>query len=78
MAREKLLVVGAGMAAGRLVHQLVERGYSGAISVAGDEAASMYNRVLLPGFLAGEYGAVPVFRGSLQRLRAVFTGQKAR
>ncbi|MEM7077092.1 MAG: FAD-dependent oxidoreductase [Pseudomonadota bacterium] len=49
-----ILIVGGGMAAARLVHELREQQYSGRIVVASREPQMGYNRVLLPGFLAGE------------------------
>jgi nitrite reductase (NADH) large subunit len=56
-AAERLLIVGAGMAAGRLLQALVAARYPGSITVVGAEHQAVYNRVLLPGFLAGSHGA---------------------
>ena len=54
-SREKLVVVGAGMAATRFVEELTNRApdrYD--ILVIGDEPRLAYNRVLLSSVLAGE------------------------
>lgn len=54
-AHYELVIVGGGMAAGRLMHQLGELGYDKSVAVVSNEAFTGYNRVLLPGFLAGHY-----------------------
>src|SRR4051794_38024800 len=52
---EPLVIVGNGMAAGRLVDELAENGRGRyAIAVIGDEPRLAYNRVLLSSVLAGE------------------------
>jgi nitrite reductase (NADH) large subunit len=55
--RQRLVVVGNGMAGGRLVEELLVRGapdtYS--ITVFGDEPHANYNRILLSGVLAGSH-----------------------
>jgi nitrite reductase (NADH) large subunit len=56
-ARERLLIVGAGMAAGKLVERLLEYGYPGEITLTGDEPVAGYNRVLLPGVVSGACSA---------------------
>ena len=55
MAREKLTVIGNGMAGMRCVEELLERApdhYD--ITVFGDEPYGNYNRILLSPVLAGE------------------------
>jgi nitrite reductase (NADH) large subunit len=57
MGREKLVVIGAGMAAARFVEQLTTLAPSRyAISVIGEEPRLAYNRVLLSSALAGDVG----------------------
>lgn len=48
-----LVVVGGGMAAGRLMQQLHARNYDKTVLVVSAERCTGYNRVLLPGLLAG-------------------------
>ena len=53
--RQKLILVGNGMAAVRFLEKLIERGHSRyAVSVFGREPGAGYNRVLLSALLAGE------------------------
>lgn len=53
--KQRLILVGNGMAALRLLEQLIERGRSRyAVSVFGGEPCAGYNRVLLSALLAGE------------------------
>ena len=53
--RQKLILVGNGMAALRLLEQLIERGPARyAVTVFGGEPCAGYNRVLLSALLAGE------------------------
>ncbi|MFG1497523.1 FAD-dependent oxidoreductase [Saccharospirillum sp. HFRX-1] len=54
MAAPQLLIIGNGMAATRLVRELVERGYKGCITLVGDEPGVGYNRIQLTPWLAGE------------------------
>lgn len=56
-ARRRLVVVGAGMAATRLVEELIARGAADrfAITVLGDEPVAPYNRILLSAVLAGTH-----------------------
>lgn len=56
-ARERLVVVGNGMAATRLVEGLVAGGYTGHVTVLGDEPAPAYNRILLSAVLEGTHDA---------------------
>jgi nitrite reductase (NADH) large subunit len=58
-ARQRLVVVGNGMAGGRLVEDLLARGASErvAITMFGDESHASYNRILLSGVLAGSHRA---------------------
>ena len=62
MTSRRVAVIGHGMAAGRLVEEIVARDRSGRcrISVFGDEPHGAYNRVLLSGVLAGTHGAADV------------------
>lgn len=53
-AQNRLLVIGNGMAATELLKQLVARGYTGQISVVGDEPGPGYNRIQLTPWLADE------------------------
>ncbi|HEU4812458.1 MAG TPA: FAD-dependent oxidoreductase [Nocardioides sp.] len=52
---ERLVVVGNGMAATRLVELLVARGYAGHVTVLGDEPVPAYNRILLSAVLEGSH-----------------------
>jgi assimilatory nitrate reductase electron transfer subunit len=54
-ARERLVVVGHGMAATRLVEELVARGADLDITVVGDEPHPGYNRILLSAVVEGDY-----------------------
>jgi len=54
-AHYDLLVVGGGMAAGRLLKQLHELNYQKSIALVSLETCAGYNRVLLPGLLSGRY-----------------------
>ncbi|WP_224766371.1 FAD-dependent oxidoreductase [Nocardioides campestrisoli] len=54
---ERLVVVGAGMAASRLVEGLVAGGYRGSVTVVGDEEHAPYNRILLSAVLEGSHRA---------------------
>lgn len=60
--RERLVIVGNGMAGGRLVEDLLARGASEryAITVFGDEPHAHYNRILLSGVLAGSHRAADI------------------
>jgi len=53
--RERLVVVGNGMAATRLVEELVDRGYDGHVTILGDEPGPAYNRILLSAVLEGTH-----------------------
>lgn len=59
-AREQLVVVGNGMAATRLVEQLVTRGYPGRIQVLGDEPVAPYNRILLSALVEGTHSPAAI------------------
>ncbi len=53
--KKKLLIVGNGMAAGRLLDELIKRDVSGfEVTVIGDERQGSYNRIMLSPVLAGE------------------------
>ncbi len=49
-----IAVIGAGMAAGRLLNRLAEADYAGSVAVISKEAHAGYNRILLPDYLAGQ------------------------
>ena len=53
--RERLVVVGNGMAATRLVEELISGGYAGHIRVLGDEPVAPYNRILLSAVMRGTH-----------------------
>ena len=53
--QERLVVVGGGMAAVRLVEELCSRGYDGAVTVLADEDHAPYNRILLSAVLEGDH-----------------------
>lgn len=53
--RERLVIVGNGMASSRLVEELVAGGYPGDITVLGDEPVPAYNRILLSAVLEGTH-----------------------
>jgi NAD(P)H-nitrite reductase large subunit len=55
MKREKLVIVGNGMATTRLVEELVARRYDGDITILGDEDHPAYNRILLSAVLEGTH-----------------------
>lgn len=55
MSAERLVVVGNGMAATRLVEELLARGYDGHVTVLGDEQVPAYNRILLSAVLEGSH-----------------------
>lgn len=55
MSRERLVVVGNGMAATRLVETLIARRYGGHITVIGEEPVPAYNRILLSAVLEGTH-----------------------
>lgn len=57
MRGERLVVVGNGMAATRLVEALVARRYAGHITVIGEEPVPAYNRILLSAVLEGTHHA---------------------
>lgn len=52
--KPKLIIVGNGMAAGRMVDELLARQADFAITVIGDEPQGSYNRIMLSPVLAGE------------------------
>ncbi|MGH3331601.1 MAG: FAD-dependent oxidoreductase [Nocardioidaceae bacterium] len=57
MGRERLVVVGNGMAATRLVEELVARRADLDLTVVGDEPGPSYNRILLSAVLEGTHPA---------------------
>lgn len=56
LVSERLVVIGGGMAAVRLVEELVSRSYAGAVTVLADELHAPYNRILLSAVLEGTHG----------------------
>ena len=52
---ERIVIVGGGMAASRLVELLVAGGHGGPITVLGDEPHAPYNRILLSAVLEGSH-----------------------
>ncbi|NYG59966.1 NAD(P)H-nitrite reductase large subunit [Nocardioides daedukensis] len=52
---ERLVIIGNGMAATRLVERLIARRYQGQITVLGDEEVPAYNRILLSAVLEGTH-----------------------
>ncbi|HEX5336754.1 MAG TPA: FAD-dependent oxidoreductase, partial [Propionicimonas sp.] len=54
---ERLVVIGNGMAAIRLVEELVRRRASLRVTVIGDEPGPAYNRILLSALLEGSHPA---------------------
>ena len=52
---ERIVVVGQGMAATRLVEELVARGTDASVTVVGDEPVGSYNRILLSAVLEGSH-----------------------
>ena len=82
MARQRLVVIGNGMAGLRLLEEIVERAPQAFdITVAGAEPVAAYNRVLLSSLLAGETAACDVLLRPSQWYRAhgiaLCTGQAA-
>ncbi|MFN0119051.1 MAG: nitrite reductase large subunit NirB [Blastocatellia bacterium] len=61
--KEKLLVIGNGMAGARFVEDLLARGGAGRFEIVmfGDEPYGNYNRILLSGVLAGTHQARDIF-----------------
>ena len=61
-ARQRVVVVGNGMAGARLVEDLLARGASERVAIAmfGDESHASYNRILLSGVLAGSHRATDI------------------
>jgi assimilatory nitrate reductase electron transfer subunit len=51
----RLVVVGNGMAATRLVEELVRKGFDGEVTVLGEETHAPYNRILLSSVLEGRH-----------------------
>ncbi|MGL5811301.1 MAG: FAD-dependent oxidoreductase, partial [Nocardioides sp.] len=56
----RLAIVGNGMAATRLVEELVVRGYPGRIRIFGDEPVAPYNRILLSAVIEGEHSPAAI------------------
>lgn len=76
-----LLIIGNGMATGRLLQRLMESGYPGSISVIGDEPHPAYNRILLSSVLAGDKDYPDLFTLShnwyAQHGIRLFSGERA-
>src|SRR5690349_9064312 len=82
MTRQRLVVVGNGMASLRLLEEIVKRAPGRfAVTVIGAEAMLAYNRVLLPSLLSGEIGGNDIVLRSRDWYAAngieLFTGQTA-
>lgn len=81
IAHADLLIIGNGMATGRLLQRLTESGYPGAISVIGDEPHPAYNRILLSSVLAGDKDYPDLFTLShnwyAQHGIRLFSGERA-
>ncbi|MGH3313612.1 MAG: FAD-dependent oxidoreductase, partial [Streptomyces sp.] len=75
--RQRVVVIGGGMAGARLAQQLDAAGVGIDITVVGEEPHAPYNRVLLADVLAGQYApdviALPAAAGArwLRGVRAV-------
>jgi nitrite reductase (NADH) large subunit len=54
MDQQRLLIIGHGMAATRLMQELIEQGFGGSITVVGNEEGVGYNRIQLTPWLAGD------------------------
>lgn len=67
-AREKLVVIGNGMAGARLVEELLARGGNERydIVIFGDEPYGNYNRILLSGVLSGTHDPREIFLNPLE------------
>ena len=63
IARERLVVIGNGMAGARLVEETLARGgrvrYT--VTIFGDEPCGNYNRILLSSVLAGSHSPANIF-----------------
>ena len=68
-----LVVVGGGMAAGRLMQQLDNLEYSKTAAVVSLESCAGYNRVLLPGFLSGRYQTEQLSQNDAWQSRSNFS-----
>ena len=69
--RQRLAVVGNGMAGARTVEEILQRGGASSfdITVFGDEPYGNYNRILLSGVLAGSEDAKEIFLNPLEWYR---------
>jgi len=69
--RERLVVIGNGMAGARTVEEILQRGggCSFEIAVIGDEPYGNYNRIMLSGVLAGSQDAKEIFLNPLEWYR---------
>jgi nitrite reductase (NADH) large subunit len=67
-SKEKLVVIGNGMAGARFVEDLLSRGGGDRFDIAvyGDEPYGNYNRILLSGVLAGSYEPRDIFLNPLE------------
>lgn len=72
--KPKLVIVGNGMAAGRMVDELLARANNFEITVIGDEPQGSYNRIMLSPVLAGETTAKAI----VQKDSAWYEVQKIR
>ena len=70
--RQRLVVIGNGMAGARFVEELLARGGGDRFEIAmfGDEPYGNYNRILLSGVLAGTHEPEDIFINPLDVVRA--------
>ena len=63
MQKQRLVVIGNGMAGARLVEDILARGGAGAFDIVmfGDEPYGNYNRILLSGVLSGTHDPQDIF-----------------
>lgn len=54
IARQRLVVIGAGMASGRMLEQLFQAGFDGEVTLFNAEPRGNYNRLMLSPVLSGE------------------------
>lgn len=78
MMKERLLIIGAGMACAYLLQELQSVSHNFDITVIGDEDHACYNRVLLSGVLAGEtpLDALPMLNSTVLKNIRLLGGQR--
>ncbi|MEV0900128.1 nitrite reductase large subunit NirB [Actinoplanes sp. NPDC049802] len=65
MSRQRLVVIGNGMAGARTVEEILDRGGDFAITMFGDEPYGNYNRIMLSNLLAGVEDEAGIFLNDL-------------